>query len=465
MSYQVTINSRNILVPIALEDRHGERITGPLAKLDTATAMMIQVSATGGFTQEFFPLRITQYSSQAYSGLEWELWVQKTGDGIHAYYLGIPNPYFLDGVTGKSVRSLSVQVVGTSPLTGREDFSGGVDVTLQAQVEPPLIPGFLNLSERFFPTLLPQNFIENNVLDIFSFQGKRQLVLMTSLQMDSSDRIPVSLEKHWDAKSWVDAVVENLLPDQYFIIRGGCFYSRNHKLTHWFGGTIGLEVKNFRQVATEKIKAMGANGKGAWVFWLDLQGQGEIDKDGLVKVFAEQTKSPADPSSGLSIRHPMMHRLLSQSATTSTEISNATLLADLPAGLVVGALTQVAQILASHQVVLHRARSEPAHAIWSELANPAMSTLEAFTGQRLGPTAERRLAPRAGLESDIRKLYLSHGEILRVLEARFDETYGYSSWDAVGHPLREALISYLAAGPLEARLGRGQEINEVTDSR
>ena len=65
MSYQVTLNSRNVLVPIALTGRDGEQLTGPLAKLDTATALMIQVSAGGAFTQEFFPLKIAHLLSSA----------------------------------------------------------------------------------------------------------------------------------------------------------------------------------------------------------------------------------------------------------------------------------------------------------------------------------------------------------------------------------------------------------------
>lgn len=452
MSYQVTLNSRNVLVPIALEDRHGDRMTGPLARLDTATAMMIQVAAGGGFTQEFFPLRIGQDITAAYSGSEWELWVQKTGSGLHSYYLGIPDAFFADDGSGKAERSLSVQVVGTSPLTGRDDFSGGVDVSLQAQVEPPLIPGFLNLSERFFPTLLPHNFIERGALEVFEFQGKRQLVLMAALQMDPSDRIPVSLEKHWEPKSWVNAVVENLAPSGYFAIRGGCFYARNRKITHWFGGSIGLEERSFRKAATEKILAMGPSGNGSWVFWLDPQGMPALDLDALVKDFS------GAGNAHLSIRHPMMHRLLSsKGGLNPMPLQDQPSIAHLPAVEALSALTQVARVLGSHQGLLQHAQAEPAHAIWSQVANPSKAAMEAFSGHVPDARAEQpRLKAQAGLEADIRSLYQSHGETLRALEALFDETYGYSAWDAVGNPLRETVTGFLTE-TAEGRSAQGRE--------
>ena len=166
MSYQVTLDSRNVLVPLSLEDRQGERMNGALTKLDSATALVIRVSAEGGFTQEHIPLRICQDAMRGYAGEAWELWVRKAGADLYAYYLGIPDAFFAADAEGRVPRSLSVEVVGTSPLTGREDFSGGVDVSLQAQMAPPLIPGFLNLGERFFPALLPHNFIERHVLDV-----------------------------------------------------------------------------------------------------------------------------------------------------------------------------------------------------------------------------------------------------------------------------------------------------------
>ena len=69
-------------------------------------------------------------------------------------------------------------------MTGREDFSGGVDVALQAQVPLPFVPGFLSLGERFFPTLLPHNFVAAYALDVFGSGSRRDLVLLASLQAD-----------------------------------------------------------------------------------------------------------------------------------------------------------------------------------------------------------------------------------------------------------------------------------------
>jgi hypothetical protein len=159
MSFQVALNSRNVLVPLGLEDGQGERIHHALSRLDTATALVIRVSAAGAFGQEFIPLRIRWEDAAGYAGEEWELRVQKASGDLYAYYLGVPDRLFAVAEDAEPPRSLSVQVVGTSPLTGRESFTGGVDVILQAQVEPPLIPGFLALAERFFPALLPPNII------------------------------------------------------------------------------------------------------------------------------------------------------------------------------------------------------------------------------------------------------------------------------------------------------------------
>ncbi len=445
MSFQVTLNSRNVLVPLSLEDHQGERMLGALSRLDTATAMVIQVSASGSFTQEFVPLRIRQETTRGYAGGEWELWVQKASGDLHVYYLGIPDGFFATGSSGEPPRSLSIEVVGTSPLSGREEFTGGVDVTLQAQVEPPLIPGFLGLAERFFPTLLPHNFIDRHVAAEFEFGGKRSLLLLVSLQMDEADRVPVSLGKHWDAKNWIQAVVENLAPvpasdsgekAAWFAIQGGCFYGRNGKLSHWFGGGIGLEEKGFRQAATERIRTLGEGGTGAWIFWLEPQGAA----DGVYELM----RNPAAAARRrISIRHPMLQRLLAPAAALAkAEAGQPTLAEELPVGEAVAALAQVAGILIRHQDTLQRALAEPTHAAWSERANPAAAALLALEGRPESLPA----APGSqdGLASDIRDLYATRGETLRALEALFDETFGYSAWDAVGNPMRDLLSGFLS---------------------
>lgn len=451
MSYQVTLESRNVLVPLALEDRQGERMHGALTKLDSATALVIRVSAEGGFTQEHIPLRICQDPMRGYAGEAWELWVRKAGPNLYSYYLGIPDAFFTADPEGRTPRSLSVEVVGTSPLTGREDFSGGVDVSLQARVAPPLIPGFLNLGERFFPALLPHNFIERRVLDVFEFGGRRQPVLMAALQMDSADRVPVSLEKHWEPKNWNQALVENLVPASagkeadrpaYFSIKGGCFYGRNRKITHWFGGDIGLEEPGFRQAATEKIRAMGQSGSGAWVFWLEPHGEAAASLIG---------KPSASEQGRIAIRHPMMHRLLRHRGSAAPRAGST--LADLPLDQAVAALTQVARVLIAHPDVLLRALAEPAHADWSDRQSPMNEALRALDASQAG--GEPKALGRPGrLELDIRELYRDHGETLRALETLFDETYGYSAWDSVGNPMREVISGYLvesAETPLDVR--------------
>ena len=443
MSFQVALDSRNVLVPLSLEDRQGERMHQALSRLDTATAMVIQVSASGGFTQDFVPLRIRQDAARGFAGDEWELWVQKAGgEGLYAYYLGIPDRFFATAGATEPPRSLSVQVVGTSPLTGREDFTGGLDVTLQAQVEQPLIPGFLGLSERFFPTLLPHNFLERQELAEFEYGGRRSLLLLAALQADPADRLPVSLGKHWDAKNWIHAVVENLAPADgaagpaWFAIEGGCFYGRNRKLSHWFGGSIGLDEKGFRQAASERIHSLGQGANGAWVFWLAPQG----DAAGLYEVLRNPS---AAARRRIAIRHPMLQKLIGVEARAASGPGQSVLAEDLPVGEAVGALARVADILIRHQDTLQRAHAEPSHAAWSERANPAVSAALALEG-RADDTLPPAPASQERLAADIRALHASHGETLRALETLFDETYGYSAWDAVGHPMRETLTAWLA---------------------
>jgi hypothetical protein len=321
-------------------------------------------------------------------------------------------------------------------------------------VATPLIPGFLGLGGRFFPALLPHNFIERYAVDAFGFGGKRQALLMVSLQRDPSDRVPVSLEKHWDARNWIRSVVENLAPARadgkpagYFSVKGGGFYGRNRKVTHWFGGDIGLEEPGFREAATEKIRSMGANGKGAWVFWLDPQDGADIDA---------LLKAPAAAQRPIDIRHPMMHRLLRhRAAAVRTAVgeragTDAFSIAGLPMNETVAALTRVARTLIAYQDVLQSALAEPSHADWSRRGNSTLDALLALEG-RAAPAQASARPLHEGLEADIRDLYQSHGETLRALEALFDETYGYSAWDAVGNPLREKLTEYLTEAAADAR--------------
>lgn len=450
MSYQITLNSRNVLIPISLETPRGERITGALSRLDTATAMVIRISSGGGFTQEFIPLTIHRNAARAYAGREWELWSQKTGSDLWTCYLGIPDVFFAADGAGAPPKSISVQVVGSSPLTGREEFSGGVDVALQAEVAPPLIPGFLDLGERFFPTLLPHNFIERHALDVFEFGGKRGLLLMAALQADPSDRVPVSLGKHWEPKNWINASIENLAPPgsgnggRYFTIRGGCFYGRNRKITHWFGGEIGLGGRGFRQAAADKIRAMGQSGNGAWVFWLEPQG-GPLDSDGLIGGSSGSGVESAPARRRISVRHPMLHGMLLHGASESTQSRESVW--DLPAGEAVAALAGVAGVLVAHQDALLQASAEPSHAAWSEDREAPAATLMASGAA----PATSPAYPQEGLEADIRSLYREHGETLRALESVFDETFGYTAWDSVGDPMREMLARLSGGIAVDAR--------------
>ena len=116
--------------------------------------MVIAVSAGGSFSQELHP---APHRGRFHPGLcrdRMGAARPAAGREHYVFYLGSPGRLASPGRPGRAEpKSLSVQVVGTSPMTGREDYSGGVDVTLQAQVALPLVPGFLSLAERFFPTL------------------------------------------------------------------------------------------------------------------------------------------------------------------------------------------------------------------------------------------------------------------------------------------------------------------------
>ena len=153
------------------------------------------------------------------------------------------------------------------------------------------------------------------------------------------------------------------------MIRGGCFYASNRKVTHWFGAGIGLEDRGFRQAAAERIRSLGPSGNGAWVFWLDAAGEGGPRAEDLAGLNRSQ------PQARFSIRHPVLHRVLGHQAalpaspaSTALDTAAAPSIARLPAEAAVAALASVARILAGHQEELYRARTEPAHARWSERA-------------------------------------------------------------------------------------------------
>jgi hypothetical protein len=137
-----------------------------------------------------------------------------------------------------------------------------------------------------------------------------------------------------------------------------------------------------------------------------------------------------------------------------TSAGNATL-AELPMDDAVAALTRVAGTLVAHQEVLQGALAEPSHADWAQRGNATLDALLALEGrnaQAQASSSQSSARPtHEGLEADIRDLYRSHGETLRILEALFDETYGYSAWDAVGNPLREKLTEYLTEAAADAR--------------
>ncbi len=411
MSYQIALHSQNVLLPISLEKREtASRLNEAIAKTDAAGAMVVFVAKSGKFSQEFFPLKIGYSQDLPYDGKNWELLCLSAGEGYHSYYLGIPNNCFAwNSEDNDRFKSLSVEIVGSSLLNPSHGYSGGVDIALYDENESSTTPAFINLSERFFPTLLPSNFVEKFAVSTFHFQESEQLLLMAHLQIDPYDKIPVSFEKHWDPKNWIGAVVENLAPELdselFFTVQGGCFFNRNKKITHWFGGGIGLEEKSFRDEASLKIRDMGIPENGAWVFWLEPQGL----KKPLVLQSLLKNGSPA-----FSIRHSMLWRLL-KSASTSEILPNEMPFAGLPIARIVEALRAVAKLLMAHQDFRHQVKA---------LNN----------GNKV-------------FEAGLKELFQLQGETLSHLESVFDETYGYAPWDLIGNPLREQIVQYLSEPP------------------
>ena len=413
MSYQIALHSKNVLLPISLEGRNtGTRLNEPVSKTDAAGAMVVFITKEGKFSQEFFPLKISGSKELPYAGQNWELLSIPASEDYFSYYLGIPDVCFAwKSEDNDSFKSISVEIVGSSLLNPNHSYSGGVDIALFDSAEKPLIPAFLNLSERFFPTLLPSNFMEQYSLSTFRFQESEQLLLMAHLQIDPYDKIPMSFEKHWDPKNWIGAVVENLAPgldgNLFFTVQGGCFFNRNKKITHWFGGKIGLDEKSFRHEASAKIKEMGIPENGAWVFWLEAQGNRE-------KEFYSQLQKNGQPT--FSIRHSILGRLL-LTETLTTMTTEEFPFAGIPATQIAAALRDVATLLIEHQDFRHRVKS-------------------------LTPNDNSQ-----SFESKIEELFRKQGEILGHLESVFDETFGYAPWDIIGNPLREKIVKYLSEAP------------------
>jgi hypothetical protein len=231
------------------------------------------------------------------------------------------------------------------------------------------------------------------------------------------------------------------------VIRGGCFYARNKRVTHWFGSGIGLEDRGFRQEAAERIRALGASGNGAWVFWLEPQGLASrpSDLDGL---------EASRPQPRFTVCHPMLHRLLARAPRSAASAGQAAI-ARLPAERAVQALSHAARIAIGHQEELHRARTEPAHALWSEepMKTAAVRVADALAAAESGLPSAAGPAGRQSppsLEAAVRGLFATEGEALRSLESAFDESGAFAAWDAPGHPLRDLLAAYLEEGA-EAR--------------
>jgi hypothetical protein len=153
----------------------------------------------------------------------------------------------------------------------------------------------------------------------------------------------------------------------------------------------------------------------------------------------------------------MLHRLLRGSFPATAAGGSAPSIARLPAESAVAALAQVARILTDHQSELHRARTEPSHADWSEQVLDSAATAVAgalaaaeSAASAEGPGGSDIAKDRLSLETAIRELYRTQGETLRALESAFDETSGYAAWDAPSNPVRDLVAAYLSEGA-EAR--------------
>ncbi len=432
MSYQIAHSSSHVLIPVTfVYGEESRRFNGPIHPTDAPSVMVLYLADGHPLRQDMHPLRVSA-ETERYPGKEWELRTRNLEGNLQTFYLGIPDSCFEHAAGGPPAwDTVSMQVVGTPLLNPGRAYSGGVDILLQPQVEFPLLPGFLNLAERFFPTLLPWNFMEGYVLETFRpSPEKEQLLLRVDLQMDAFDKMPISLEKLWDPQNWLDAVVENLVPGHagVFTVQGGCFFTRARKTTHWFGGRIGLEERSFRSKAAKAISALGPSEHGAWVFWLACR-----DSAGRVG------KPPLGPSrkgnSHFSLRHSMLFRLWAHRKLRPEPIlpgRPGPMLGKVPLPEAVNALGEVADLLVRHQTLLQLVR-RASRSGWS-----------AVDGGSLLSRGEAGEKARE-LEQSVAALQRDKGDVLKELESVFDQSCGFFSWDVIGNPVLDNLANYLAA--------------------
>ncbi len=432
MSYQIAHSSTHVLIPVTfVYGEESRRFNGPIHPTDAPSVMVLYLADGHPLRQEMHPLRVTG-EIERYPGKEWELRLRELPENLQAFYLGIPDSCFEDSSGGSPAwDTVSVQVVGTPLLSPARAYSGGVDIQLQPRVEFPLLPGFLNLAERFFPTLLPWNFMEGFALETFQpAPDKEQLLLRVDLKMDPFDKMPISLEKLWDPKNWLDAVVENLVPGHggLFTVQGGCFYTRARKTTHWFGGRIGLEDRTFRTKAAKAISGLGPTKHGAWVFWLTC-------RDAAGRIGIPPVGVGRKGNSHFSIRHSLLYRIWAH-GRLKTEVSlpgrPGPLLGKVPMSEAVSALGDVAELVIGHQTLLQLVR-RASRSGWSAVDGGSLLSR--------GEAGERA----RDLEKSVAALERDKGEVMKDLEAVFDKSCGFFSWDVIGNPVLDNLANYLAA--------------------
>ncbi len=266
----IRIGAKSVLLPLALHTRAGQRCHALNAIGDSAAAMIIVWRRDGTFSQELHALQLTASEAPRYSGERWELFSQDAGGGHIAHYLGVPDSWFREG--GPAIKSLSIQIVGHSPLRGPQEFVGGMDVHLEAPPALAPVAAFRHRLEDWFPTVLPEEFVTASEEAEIHLDDQTIALLAVTLRKIDSPEKPPAFDPAWEARDWVGCRVEGLeeTPGRYRVIQGGCFIGPEGRFSHWFGTRPGPERTDFRKEWGKAIRAAVNLPLPGWVFWTEM---------------------------------------------------------------------------------------------------------------------------------------------------------------------------------------------------
>ncbi len=370
MQYRIPFGAGRSAVPVRLTLRSGERLGGLLPGVDAASALVVAEAADGSYTQSFHPLNVRLHPvGSDPDDAEWALHGVRAGLTTWVYFLGVPSAFtFPQGPSVKPLRSLDVQIVGHSAFRSEGSFAGHATLAMGPALEPNRLPRFARFAEQWLPVLLPEGFVSAVDLTWVDDDGAQPVVTVALTRPEGEVPVPPALREDWDPAGWSDAVIETAAGGEgHALIRGGCFVSAEGRISHWFGGRIGLERRGFRARAAEQLRSAVARGSAHWCFWVEPVGTSEL---------------PAFAGGRVRVRHPAMGLAWNGSARAVGEA------AALPAYRTgVEMLRDAAQLLARRHPEWERLRGSEAWRLWrSSAASSAeapfwLAALESETAQ------------------------------------------------------------------------------------